>query len=483
MSIEPRGSHEITANPTAGESRTDGIEDFGYRQELKRTLKFSDLLVYGLIFMVPIAPFAIFGSVFQASGGMVAMAYIVGMLAMMCTANSYAQMVQAFPMSGSVYTYVGRGITKILGFVAGWMILLDYVLIPALLYLAASIAMNGMIPAVPLWMWLVAFVVLNTIINYLGIEFTAKVNKIMLVLELLVLAVFLVIGFTAVANGQGTFSFDAFFNPDTFDWSLIFGAVSIAVLSFLGFDGISTLAEENAGTTKSLGRSMIAALLLVGVLFVVQTWVGSMLVHDPASLLTDGDPNGTAFYNAAQNAGGPFLFVLTAAATAVAWGFANALVAQAATSRLLFAMARDRQLPAFLSRVHPTRGVPVNATFVVAAISLVLGLYLVAQPNGLTEISTLVNFGALTAFSLLNLAVIWWFIVRQKSKRWFLHLILPLLGFAILVAVIINANISAQILGVVWLIFGVAVALFLRKTGRMTDPSGATATPELKEVS
>lgn len=482
MSIEPRGAHEITANPTAGESRADGIEDFGYRQELKRTLKFSDLLVYGLIFMVPIAPFAIFGSVFQASGGMVAMAYIVGMLAMMCTANSYAQMVQAFPMSGSVYTYVGHGITKILGFVAGWMILLDYVLIPALLYLAASIAMNGMIPAVPLWMWLVAFVILNTIINYLGIEFTAKVNKIMLVLELLVLGIFLVIGFTAVANGKGTFSFDAFFNPDTFDWSLIFGAVSIAVLSFLGFDGISTLAEENAGTTKSLGRSMIAALLLVGVLFVVQTWVGSMLVQDPASLITDGDPNGTAFYDAAQNAGGPFLFVLTAAATAVAWGFANALVAQAATSRLLFAMARDRQLPAFLSRVHPTRGVPVNATFVVAAISLVLGLYLVAQPNGLTEISTLVNFGALTAFSLLNLAVIWWFIVRQKSKRWFLHLILPLLGFAILVAVIINANISAQILGVVWLVVGVAVALFLRKTGRMTDPTTASSAPELKEV-
>lgn len=481
MSIESRGPLGLAAG-SADVGGGDGIEDFGYRQELKRTLKFSDLLVYGLIFMVPIAPFAIFGSVFQASGGMVAMAYVVGMLAMMCTANSYAQMVQAFPMSGSVYTYVGRGITRVLGFVAGWMILLDYVLIPALLYLAASIAMNGMIPSVPLWVWLVAFVVLNTVINYLGIEFTAKVNKIMLVLELLVLGVFLVIGFTAVANGQGTFSFDAFFNANTFDASLIFGAVSIAVLSFLGFDGISTLAEENAGTTKSLGRSMIAALLLVGVLFVVQTWVGSMLVDDPASLIADGDPNGTAFYNAAQNAGGPFLFVLTAAATAVAWGFANALVAQAATSRLLFAMARDRQLPAFLSRVHPKRGVPVNATFVVAAISLVLGIYLVEQPNGLTEISVLVNFGALTAFSLLNVAVIWWFIVRQKSRRWLVHLALPLIGLAILLAVIINANISAQILGVLWLAIGVVVAVVLLKTGRMTDPSGAASPLDLKEV-
>ena len=227
---------------------------------------------------------------------------------------------------------------------------------------------------------------------------------------------------------------------------------------------------------------MIAALLLVGLLFVVQTWVGSMLVDDPSSLIADGDPNGTAFYNAAQNAGGPFLFVLTAAATAVAWGFANALVAQAATSRLLFAMARDRQLPAFLSRVHPKRGAPVNATFVVAAISLVVGLYLVAQPNGLTEISVLVNFGALTAFSLLNFAVIWWFIVRQKSRRWLVHLALPLIGLAILVAVIINANISAQILGVLWLAIGVVVAVVLLKMGRMTDPSGASSPRDLKEV-
>ncbi|WP_284974620.1 APC family permease [Arthrobacter sp. efr-133-TYG-104] len=483
MSIKgSSATNDGAVSPEIAGERGDGIEGFGYRQELKRSLKFSDLLVYGLIFMVPIAPFAIFGSVFQASGGMVAMAYIVGMLAMMCTANSYAQMVQAFPMSGSVYTYVGRGITRILGFVAGWMILLDYVLIPALLYLAASIAMNGMIPAVPLWIWLIAFVVLNTVVNYLGIEFTARVNKVMLVLELLVLAVFLVIGFTAVANGQGTFSFDAFFNSHTFDWSLIFGAVSIAVLSFLGFDGISTLAEENSGTTKSLGRSMIAALLLVGVLFVVQTWVGSMLVHDPASLIANGDPDGTAFYAAAQNAGGPFLFILTAAATAVAWGFANALVAQAATSRLLFAMARDRQLPKFLSRVHPKRGVPVNATFLVAGISLVLGLYLVTQPNGLTEISTLVNFGALTAFSLLNVAVVWWFVVRQKSRRWMVHLVLPVLGFAILVSVIINANIAAQILGVVWLVVGVIVAIILQKAGRMTDPSGAASPLELNEV-
>jgi amino acid transporter len=137
-----------------------GVEAFGYRQELKRSLSFSDLLIYGLVFMVPIAPFGIFGGVFQASGGMVALAYAIGMLAMAFTAASYSQMSRAFPMAGSVYTYAGRGIGQPVGFLAGWMILLDYVLVPGLLYLIASVAMNSIWSAVPIWAWLIAFVVL-----------------------------------------------------------------------------------------------------------------------------------------------------------------------------------------------------------------------------------------------------------------------------------------------------------------------------------
>jgi amino acid transporter len=475
----------MSTTPAGTESA--GIEQFGYTQELKRTLTFSDLMIYGLIFMVPIAPFAIFGGVFHDSGGMAPLAYIVALFAMMFSANSYAQMAQAFPMSGSVYTYVGRGIGRPVGFVAGWMILLDYLLIPCLLYLAAAIAMNGIIPGVPVWVWLVAFVLLNTVINYMGIQFTAKVNKIMLILELIVLAIFLVVGLVALAQGKGRgFSLDAFFNSGTFSLPLLFGAASIAVLSFLGFDGISTLAEENSGSSKSLGRSMIAALAMVGVLFVVQTWVASMLVEDPAALLENGDPAGTAFYDAAANAGGPFMFVLTAAATAVAWGFANALVAQAATSRLLFAMARDRQLPRFLSKISAKHQVPVNATFVVAVISLVLGIYLTILPDGLVAISALVNFGALTAFLVLNVAVIWWFVFKLKSRRWFVHLVFPLAGALILASVIYNARTGAQLLGLLWLVVGIVVAVVLFKTGRMgtkeVKMTTAAGEPEAAEV-
>jgi amino acid transporter len=453
---------------------TDGdLGRFGYEQELKRSLRFGDLLVYGLIFMVPIAPFGIFGSVYQGSGGMVALAYLVGMIAMMFTASSYTEMSRAFPMAGSVYTYAGRGISPPVGFLAGWVIILDYVLVPALLYLVAGVAMNSLLPAVPVWLWLVAFVLLNTAVNYLGIEMTARVNKVMLVGELLVLLVFLVIGVVALAQGKGHgFNWEPLYNGATFSWPVVFGAVSIAVLSFLGFDGISMLAEENRESARSIGRAMVAALLLAGVLFLVQTWVAALLVPDPAGLLANGDPGGTAFYDAARVAGGGWLAGLTALTTAVAWGFANSLVAQAATSRLLYAMARDRQLPSLLARVHPVRRVPVNATLLVAVVSLVLGVYLTTRDDGITLMSTLVNFGAMTAFLVLHVSVVVHFMIRRRSRAWLRHLVFPVLGFAILLYVVINAKVAAQVLGFVWLGIGVLVLLGFTATGRRPALAG-----------
>jgi amino acid transporter len=262
----------------------------------------------------------------------------------------------------------------------------------------------------------------------------------------------------------------------------VFGAVSIAVLSFLGFDGISMLAEENKESANQIGRAMVAALLLAGVLFIVQTWVASLLVPHPAALISKGDPGGTAFYEAADVAGGgAWLGNLTALATAIAWGFANSLVAQAATSRLLYAMARDRQLPSFLAKVHPTKGVPTNATFLVAVVSLVLGLYMAARDDGITLLSTLVNFGALTAFLVLHVSVVWHYVVRHGSHHWWAHLIAPSLGFVILFYVVINAKVAAQELGFVWLGIGVVILVFLLATGRRPSLTMVDSAPTTKE--
>jgi amino acid transporter len=466
------------------QTASQDVERFGYRQELKRSLSFWDLLIYGLIFMVPIAPFGIFGSVFNASGGMVALAYAVGAVGMLFTALSYAQMSKAFPLAGSVYAYAGRGIAPPFGFIAGWQILLDYILVPALLYIISGIAMNAFVPGIPVVVWVIGFIVLNTVVNYFGIELTARTNRVMLVLELIVLAIFLVVGLVALANGKGSGdALSPLFDSDTFSVSLIFGAVSIAALSFLGFDAISTLSEENKEAGHQVARATIMSLLVVAVLFIVQTWVAALLVPDREKLLTEGDTAGTAFYDAAEHAGGHWLYVLTAVMTAVAWGFADALVAQAATSRLLYSMARDRQLPRFLAKVDPRHQVPERATFLVAVISIAVGAGLtLREDNGVPLLTTLVNFGALTAFLLLHLSVIVHYVVRRRSRDYLRHLVVPLCGIVILGYVVIQAKVAAQAVGLTWLGIGIVVMVFLLVTGRTPALAQPTAQPSKEDA-
>jgi amino acid transporter len=458
---------DVSPQPAEGPA---SLENFGYRQELRRELRFVDMLAYGLVFMVPIAPFAIFGGVFAASAGMVALTYVVALVAMLFTANSYAQMVKAFPMAGSVYNYAGRGIAPPVGFVAGWAILLDYILVPSLLYVVAAFSMNAIISFIPTWLWLVVFVLINTAVNYLGIKITATVTRWFLIAELVVLALVVIVFVIALAQGKGNglSAGTALFNGDLFGWSLIFAAVGVAMLSFLGFDGISMLAEENREEASKIGRAMAGALLVAGVLFILQTWLGSMLVPDPNALLNGGPVAGDEFAQAAEAASGHWMYVLTSLATALAWGIANAMVAQGATSRLLFAMARDRQLPSFLAKVSPKHAVPTNAVFLVAALSLVLGLTLwfTREAEAINDLGRLVNFGALVAFIVLHVTVFWWYVVRNGSRDWVRHMILPALGLGMLIFVVINQKIFAQLIGGIWVLIGIVVATILVATKR-----------------
>ncbi|MGC7871081.1 APC family permease [Desulfosporosinus sp. FKB] len=429
------------------------IEQFGYKQELKRALSFWDLVIYGMIFMVPIAPFGVYGYVSDGSKGMVALAYMIGMFGMIFTAFSYARMSEAFPIAGSVYAYAQRGINEYIGFMAGWSILLDYILIPSLLYLVSAAALGALVPSVPIWVWLILFIGFNTIINVRGIEFTAGANRIILIAEFIVLAIFIVVGLIALKNGvgDGGLTLKPIYDPASFSMSTVMSAVSIAVLSFLGFDGISTLSEEVKGGEKAgnklVGKATVLALLTVGFLFIIQTWVASDLGRGMKL-----DNLDTAFYQIAGAAGGAWLKNLTIIATAFSWGIANALAAQAAISRVLFSMARDKKLPQILSKVHPKYQTPYVSTVLVAVISLGVGLFFQSQIANLT---VLVNFGALISFLLLHISVINHYIIRGKSKNYFKHLVLPIIGFIVIAYVLYGMDIAAIKLGGIWIILGI----------------------------
>ena len=446
---------------------SDDLARYGYRQELKRGLSLRHLLVYGLVFMVPIAPFSIFGGVFDASHGMVPLTYLIGFVAMIFTAVSYQQMSRAFPVAGSVYAYAGRGIAPPVGFLAGWAILLDYLLIPTLLYVIGANAMANVFPAVPQPVWIVAFVLVNTVVNLRGIETTARANNVFLVAQLVVLAVFVVFAVIAISNGVGgaTWSAKPFYNPDEFSAPLVFSALSVAVLSFLGFDAISTLSEETTGGNRVVGRATVIALCIVAALFVLQTWLAALLVPG-ITAFPDADASNNAFYDIGRSIAGGWLEVVIALAVAIGSAVANSLVAQSATSRLLFSMARDRQLPQFLRAVHPVRKVPQRAILLVAAISLVLGLFFVGQINLL---ASLCNFGALTSFLLLHVSVVSHYLLRRRQRTWGLHLVVPAIGFVIIAYVLVNADVHAKVGGLVWMVVGLVVLGVLRATGRSVD--------------
>ncbi|MCP2238983.1 APC family permease [Thermoanaerobacterium thermosaccharolyticum] len=432
------------------------LEKFGYKQELKRALTVWDLIIYGLIFMVPIAPFGIYGFVADISKGMVALAYLIGIIGMIFTAFSYASMSEAFPIAGSVYSYATNGLNKVIGFLTGWAILLDYLLVPALLYVVSAAALSSIFPAIPIVVWALAFIIINTIINILGIEFTAKFNRIVLILELIVLALFVVVGIVAISQGIGgaQFSFKAFYDPQNFSLGLVMSAVSIAVLSFLGFDGISTLAEETVGGKKTVGRATVLALIFAGALFILQTWVASMVWPDYKSF-TSLD---TAFYDVAKRAGGTWLMLTTSLATAFAWGIANSLAAQAAVSRVLFSMARDKNLPPFLSIVHPKYKTPYIATISIALLSAIL---VIIYSNKIADLTSVINFGALTSFLVLHITVLVHFI-KSKSVNIWKHIISPILGFLVIFYVWINLNSHAKILGASWIGIGIIYYIILK---------------------
>lgn len=430
------------------------LASFGYQQELKRSVSTFDLLVYGLVFMVPIAPWAIFGTVYDSASGMVPLVYLIGLIAMVFTALAYAQMAKSFPLAGSVFSYVGRGIHPAAGFFAGWAILLDYLLVPTLLYVFAAESMIGLFPDTPRWLWAIVFVLVNTVINLAGVGSLKVANRVFLAIELVFVAIFVVIAVRAI-NGQSLpdvgWSTTPIWNPDTVSAPLLAAALSIAVLSFLGFDGISTLAEESTGRKNPAGRAMLIALFVVAALFITQTWLASLLAGGRESF--GEDAAGNAFFTLVQAASSTGWMNAFFVVNVLAVGFANAMAAQAATSRLLFSMSRDGQLPAFLSRISK-RQVPMAALLFVSAISLVLVLFFVGQ---IGLISSLVNFGALFGFCLLHVSVIWYYVVKRKSRNYLLHLVAPALGFVIIAYVLINADALAKIGGLVWLVIGAVV--------------------------
>jgi putrescine importer len=432
----------------------------GLQPQFKRVLTLKDLIIYGIVFITPTAPYPVFGIVGSIAHGHVALTYLIGMVAMMLTALSYGRMAAAFPAAGSTYTFTQRGLSVHLGFFAGWSMFLDYLLIPLLSVIYVGLTLHRIVPGVPYGFWVILSAVLITAINLMGIKMTARANQVMLVAMLISVAGFIACAVAALMRGvgQGTLlSVKPFYDPEHFNLSAVMTGSSVAALSYIGFDGVTTLSEDVEKPQRNVLIATVLVCFLSAVFNIVQVYL-AQLVWPDFQAFRDIE---TAFLDVSQLVGGSLLFQYVTFVLLVA-GLGSALGGQAGASRLLFGMGRDEVLPKrFFAYLHPKYNTPTYNVFLLGGFAAVAAFFINFQLA-----AELVNFGAFLGFICVNLAVINHFFLRGGKRRggqFLNYLVAPALGFVFCLYIWASLRPIAMIVGFSWLTIGIVYAAILTK--------------------
>ena len=435
---------------------------------LRRVLKLRHLLLYGIIVIQPTAPLPSFGIVATVAQGHVATTLLIAMVAMVLTAISYGRMSAAYPRAGSAYSYVSLELNPHLGFLTGWSIALDYILNPTIGTIWCAKAAMNILP-LPFAAWVLFFAALFTWLNLRGIETNVKTNTVLTAGMGLVLVVFFITatGYLTRALGwSALFSSQPFYDPQTFSWPLISTGTSIAVLTYMGFDSISTLSEDVENPRRNVLLATVLLCVITGLLGTLEVYYGQLIWPDFRSF-PDQD---TAFVSAAGRAGGPWMFQLMNATLLVAT-MGSSLGAQLGAGRLLYAMGRDNVIPrGFFGYLDPVRNTPTNNVLLCGALSAIGALSLSYQTG-----AELLNFGAFIAFMGVNLAAIAHYYWRGPSRGWSsvaMNLLPPLLGFVVCLYIWWSLRPGAKLAGAGWLLAGVMYLLWKTRWFRrpMTAP-------------
>src|SRR5699024_6768532 len=363
---------------------------------LRRTLGLPSAVFFGMAYMVPLTVFTTYGIVTTLTEGHLPSAYIITLTAMLVTALGYANMVKAFPAAGSAYTYTEKAFGPGTGFLAGWALLLDYLFLPMINFMVVGLYINAAVPALPTWLIIVVAIALVTVLNVIGIKIAVGLNGALLAIQGVFIVVFAVMSFLTISGNATPISpLEPFMSAD-FEFTAVAAGAAILCLSFLGFDAVSTLAEETKDPRRTIPRAIIICTLVAGAMFIFIAWIGHLVFPD-WSAFTDVD---TAGMDVAMEAGGNFLVSFFIAAY-VAGCLASAVASQVSVSRILYSMGRNRLLPPKIFGVlHPRFQTPYLGAIVVGIVSL---LALVVP---LDLASSVISFGALIAFTVVNLGVL-----------------------------------------------------------------------------
>ncbi len=435
---------------------------------LRRSLKLRHLVLYGIIIIQPTAPMSIYGVVSNVAGGQVVTTVLIAMVAMLLTAVSYGRMARIYPSAGSAYTYVARELHPLIGYIVGWAMLMDYVLNPIICTVWCSVACNEMVPRIPFAAWALAFVLVFTGLNLRGVQTSARVNAILALGMSIVVVVFLAFGIHYVATvmrPHGGEWLRPFCDPATFSASRLFQGTSIAVLTYIGFDGISTMSEEVENPRRNVMLGTVFTCFAIGILSAVEVYVAQLAW--PGRERFDAAIVDTAFVHVALRVGGRFLFLLLNATLIVA-NMGSGIAAQFGAARLLYGMGRENALPRrFFGVVSAKTAIPRNNVLLLGLVTLIGSLLLTFERG-----AEMLNFGAFIAFMGVNVAALVHYKIRSKEKV-LMPALIPVLGFLVCAFIWLHLNHAAQLLGSLWLAVGLANYFLMRR--RQVQRSGPAA--------
>lgn len=440
-------------------------------QRLRRSLTLWDLILYGVIVIQPVAPMSVYGVLSNRGHGHVVTTILLAMAAMLFTAISYGRMARAYPSAGSAFTYVGQEINPALGYVTGWSMVMDYILNPMICVIWISQQAHVFAPGVPYFAWAIFFTLIFTGLNIQGVKTSARVNSGLAAGMGLVIAIFFVVAaryiFGHPHSDPGFFT-HPFYDPQSWNTKAVLGGTSVAVLTYIGFDGISTLSEEAENPRRNILLATVLTCVVIGVLSAIQVYVAQLIW--PAS---EPYPNlDTAFTFVAGRAWAPLFAVV--GFTLVVANFGSGMGAQLGAARLLYGMGRSNALPkSFFGAVDPKRHVPRNNVLFVGALALA-GAFLLPVLAGATTGydlgANLLNFGALIAFMGVNAAAFVRYYLREDKKK-LSNLFPPALGFVICLLLWANLSPKALIFGGIWMAVGIAFGAWKTKgfRGNLVD--------------
>jgi len=425
----------------------------GSGPKLRRVLGLWDLILYGLIVIQPTAPMPVFGVMSQRSQNHAVTTILIAMVAMLFTAISYGRMARAYPSAGSAFTYVGQEIHPALGFVTGWGMAMDYMLNPIICtILCSKFAMNS-VPGIPFAFWAIFFALLFTGLNLFGIRTSARINTGLAAGMGVVIGIFLIAAARYVFGNPhdgATFFIRPFYDAQTFSLSAVLGGTSLAVLTYIGFDGISTLSEEAENPRRNILLATVLVCVITGIMASVEVYA-AQLVWPGSQPYPDVD---TAYVHVAGRAGGPWLFSLINITLLVAT-VGSGMGTQLGAARLLYGMGRGNAIPnSFFGAIEPKRRIPRNNVLFVGALALI-GSQVMSFERGVE----LLNFGALLAFMGVNAASFTRYFLREQQKKW-TNLVPPVIGFSVCLLLWLNLSWPARILGATWVLAGIVYGAY-----------------------